>query len=149
MCTVLLPPGVNPIAVNKICQYLYFPICTVLSSNCSTFISRSYFLSGSTFFLSTFLYLFTHLAFLFLLIFFYRSFPFFSFLTRTCSCYFSRPLLSSSLFSSIKFRLLFLHFLCPFYAYLVPPGFLFLLCPAVCDRQLSFQGLLATYFCPC
>jgi hypothetical protein len=23
MCTVLLPPGVNPIAVNKMCQYQY------------------------------------------------------------------------------------------------------------------------------
>ena len=38
--------------------YLYFPFCTFLSSKYSPFISHSYFLSGSTFFLSTFLYLF-------------------------------------------------------------------------------------------
>ena len=91
----------------------------------------------------------THFAFLFLFIFFYCSFPFISFLTPTFSFYLSRPLFSSCLFSLIRFRLLFLHFLCPFFPYLVLPGFLLPLCPAVCCRQLSLQGRFTPYFCLC
>jgi hypothetical protein len=91
----------------------------------------------------------THFAFLFLHIFFYFSFPFISFLTPTFSCYLSRPIFSSCFFSLIRFRLLFLHFTCPFYPYLVFPGFLLPLFLAVCCRQLSLQGRLVPYFCPC
>jgi len=53
------------------------------------------------------------------------------------------------LFFLTKFRLLCVYFFCPFFPYLVLPGFLLPLYPAVCCRQLSLQGRLASYFCPC
>ena len=145
--------------------FIWVYLLSIFFSLFVPFITLSHFLSGSTFFLSSFLYLFhlfrfpifylglpsfyllfficsLYFAFLFLFILLYCSFPFISFLTPTFSFYLPRSLFSSCIFSPIKFRLLFLHFLCPFFAYLFIPAFLRPLCPAVCC-QLSLQGRLA------
>ena len=90
----------------------------------------------------------THFAFL-VPIFLYFSFPFISFLTPSFFCYLPRPLFSSCLFSLIRFH----HCLYTSFVHAVHIlfflSFLFPRWPAGCCRQLSLQGRLATYFCPC